>query len=206
MPRPAQNILSQQIIAETALALVEREGDFTIPGIARELEVNPSSLYHHVRGGRDQIVDLMRAELYARIDLAPFSDPGRPWRDRFAEWVRTYRAAMAVFPAAMPVLVRKPVDDETTLELYEAAFRLLDEAGIGAEQQVDVATTLDILVLGSALDSMAPVPLWRTGDAEVPILSRAAQRGDDTRRSTRGLELAVEALADFILRLGATAS
>ena len=49
MARPSKNILSPSIIAEAALTMVERDHDFTIPGIAKELGVNPSSLYHHVR-------------------------------------------------------------------------------------------------------------------------------------------------------------
>ncbi|MCO1339373.1 hypothetical protein BJH93_10795 [Kocuria polaris] len=205
MPRPAQNILSPRIIAAAALEIVEVEGDFTIPGIAKKLRVNASSLYHHVKGGKNEIVDLMRAELYERIDLAPFAATDRPWRDRFGDWVRAYRASMAIFPGALPLLVRKPVDDETTLKLYNAAVELLAEAGIREEQQVDVLTLLDILVLGSALDSMAPHPLWVPAGAEVPALARAARHGDDPGRGLRGLEIAIAAAADHILTLGASA-
>lgn len=204
MPRPARNILSPRIIAEAALEIVEREGDFTIPGIAKQLGVNASSLYHHVKGGKNEIIDLMRAVLYERIDLEPFSAADRDWRERFGEWVRAYRASMAIFPGALPLLVRKPVDDETTLKLYNAAFDLLREAGIREEDQVDVLTLLDILVLGSALDSMAPTPLWVPGGNEVPTLTRAARHGDDPERSLRGLEIAIAATAEHILRLGAS--
>lgn len=203
MPRPAQNILSPRIIAETALGIVERERDFTIPGIAKRLGVNPSSLYHHVKGGKNEIIDLMRAVLYERIDLVAFADASRDWRDRFAGWVRAYRASMAVFPEALPLLVRKPVDDAVTLRLYNAAVELLCEAGIREEDQVDVLTVLDILVLGSALDSMVPAPLWAPEGADVPALARAAQHGDDGGRSLRGLEIAISAAAEHILWLGA---
>ncbi|WP_102157740.1 TetR/AcrR family transcriptional regulator [Zhihengliuella halotolerans] len=206
MPRPAQNILSPRIIAEAALGIVERQGDFTIPGIAKQLGVNASSLYHHVKGGKNEIIDLMRAVLYERIDLAPFAATDRDWRDRFAEWVRAYRASMAIFPEALSLLVRKPVDDETTLKLYNAAFELLNEAGIPTEAQVDVLTFLDILVLGSALDSMAPTPLWIPDGAEVPALARAAGHGDNPDRSLRGLEIAIAAAAEYILGLGREAS
>lgn len=205
MPRPSQNILSRRIIAQAALKLVERTGDFTIPGIAKDLGVNPSSLYHHVKGGRNEIIDIMREVLYERIELEPFTDRGTPWSRRFAGWVRAYRTSMATFPKVLPLLVRKSVDDELTLKLYDAAFALLDEAGIPPEEQVDVMTTLDILVLGSALDALAPTPLWRPGEAEVPTLARAALSGDDVDRSRRGLEIAIEALADHILRRGSAA-
>ncbi|WP_258933520.1 hypothetical protein [Nesterenkonia pannonica] len=41
MPRPRQNILSARKIARAALTMTEREQDFTIPGIAKALGVNP---------------------------------------------------------------------------------------------------------------------------------------------------------------------
>ncbi|MCM1013035.1 MULTISPECIES: TetR/AcrR family transcriptional regulator [unclassified Brevibacterium] len=191
MARPSKNILSPSIIAEAALTMVERDHDFTIPGIAKELGVNPSSLYHHVRGGRDEIINLMREALYGRIDLGAATAEGTPWQGRLRAWIRSYRANMAKLPAAMPLLVGSPVDDLPTLRIYEVAFAILDEIGIPAEDQVDVVSMLDAVVLGSALDRGAPVPMWQPGDHAVPHLQRAVPFGDDDDRSARGLELAI---------------
>lgn len=109
---------------------------------------------------------------------------------------------MALFPEALPLLVREPVDDDLTLKLYEAAFALMAEAGIQEHEQVDVLTLIDIVVLGSALDSMAPVPLWQPGEVHVPTLFRASHHGDDAGRSLRGLQLAISAIADHIIKVG----
>lgn len=198
MPRPSKNILSAELIADTALKLVERNHDFTIPGIAGELGVNPSSLYHHVKGGRNEIINLMRYALYGRIDLGGATDASRPWQDRLRSWIRCYRESMAQLPAALPLLVGAPVDDARTLEIYEVAFALLSEIGVPEDEQVDVVAMLDAVVLGSAVDGSAPSPLWRIGDLDLPHLRAAVARRDDEGRADRGLELAISALIAFI--------
>lgn len=198
MARPSKNILSPSIIAEAALRMVEREHDFTIPGIAAELGVNPSSLYHHVKGGRGEIINLMREALYGRIDLSEATAKGLPWQDRMRSWIRSYRSSMAALPAAMPLLAASPVDDLPTLRIYEVAFAILDEIGIPTERQVDVVSMLDAIVLGSALDRGAPVPVWQPGNYDVPLLRRAAMTGDDDERTDRGLELAINGAVSTI--------
>lgn len=209
MPRPSKNILSAELIAETALKLVERDHDFTIPGIAGELGVNPSSLYHHVRGGRNEIINLMREALYGRVDLSAAIDESTSWQIRLEAWIRSYRNSMAQLPAALPLLVGAPVDDVRTLEIYEVAFALLTEIGVAEDQQVDVVAMLDAVILGSAVDGSAPVPLWRTGDLDLPHLERAVSCGDDVGRADRGLSLAISAMIAFIesrVREGRSAS
>ncbi len=48
MPRPTQPILSTRNITDAALDAVDATGDFTMPGIAKQLNVTPSSLYTHI--------------------------------------------------------------------------------------------------------------------------------------------------------------
>lgn len=204
MARPSKNILSPTIIAEAALALVERNHDFTIPGIARELEVNPSSLYHHVKGGREEIINLMREALYGRIDLAAATDGTASWQNRLREWIRSYRNAMARLPGAMPLLVGARVDDFPTLRIYEVAFAILNEIGIEHSKQVDFVSMLDALVLGSALDRGAPVPVWQPGNHDVPLLKRASAVGDDDQRTDRGLEIAITAVVSHLEALSSS--
>ena len=192
MARPKKNILSPQIIAETALKLVEQKHDFTIPGIAAELGVNPSSLYHHVIGGRAEIIKLMRRALYEQIDLSALTDRGQPWQDRLEQWIRSYREASAQVPAALPLLIGAAVDDSLTLQIYEVLFTILDQAGVAEDRQLAVAAMLDAIVIGSAIDAASPDPLWSAGE-ELPRLAALADPGAMTRRTREGLDLAVSA-------------
>lgn len=192
MARPKHSILSPQLIAGAALRMVAKHGDFTIPGVAQTLGVHPSSLYHHLPGGRAAIVHRMREELYGAIDLEPALDTSRSPHDRLRLWMRAYRAATARVPAVVPVLVGAPVEDARTLEIYEALFVILRDAGVPVAQRVAFSALIDAIVLGSAVDAASPVPLWRIDGHAVPELHDVAAAGDDERRALDGFELGVE--------------
>lgn len=201
MARPRQQLLSPQIIAEAALRLVSKHGDFTIPGVANALGVHPSSLYHHIPGGRRAIVHHMRDRLYATIDLGPALDHGRSPLERLREWMRAYRTATAAAPAAVPVLVGAPVDDRRTLEIYEALFAILKDAGVPTSARVACSAMLDAIVLGSAIDAASPVPLWVPFDQDLPEMLDVAVPGDDHHRAVAGFDLAIEAAVAAIARM-----
>ncbi|WP_347754775.1 TetR/AcrR family transcriptional regulator C-terminal domain-containing protein [Agrococcus sp. ProA11] len=203
MARPKHSILSPQLIAAAALRLVAKHGDFTIPGVAAELGVHPSSLYHHLPGGRAAIVHRMREELYADIDLAPALDTALPPLDRLRLWMRAYRAATARVPAVVPVLVGAPVEDARTLEIYEALFVILRDAGVPVAQRVACSAMIDAVVLGSAVDAASPVPLWRVEGHDLPELREVAAAGDDEGRAPAGFELGVEAAVAAVERMAA---
>lgn len=204
MARPKQRILSPRIIAVAALEMVAEHRDFTIPGVAAALRVHPSSLYHHLPGGRRAIVDRMREELYAEIDLEPLRDPATPPLERLAAWMRAYRAATARVPAVVPVLVGAPVDDLRTLDVYDTLFAILRDAGVPAELRVDCSAAVDAVALGSAIDAASPAPLWRPGEAEVPEL-RAVGEHDDAGRAARGFEVAIAMVVAGVERIASAA-
>lgn len=193
MARPSTNILSRARIARAALARVRRTGAFTIPGIAADLGVHPSSLYHHVRG-RAEIVHLMREELYAAIDLAPSRDESVPWQDRLERWMRSYRAATSQAPDVVPLLVGSSVEDARTLEIYDALFSILAAAGVAAPDRIAVSAMVDAVVLGSSVDAASPTPLWTVGDAPVPAMRAAIDAAAPVDRVEAGLELAIAAV------------
>ncbi|GEK79085.1 TetR/AcrR family transcriptional regulator [Agrococcus baldri] len=194
MARPKQRILSPQLIAKAALRLVAKHGEFTIPGVAAALGVHPSSLYHHLPGGRQAIVHRMREELYADIELGPALDVTAAPLDRLRLWMRAYRAATARVPAVVPVLVGAPVEDLRTLEIYEALFVILRDAGVPAQQRVACSAMIDAVALGSAMDAGSPVPLWRIDGHQLPELREVAASNDDEQRAASGFELAIEAV------------
>ena len=201
MARPKHRILSPQLIAGAALRLVSKHGDFTIPGVAAALGVHPSSLYHHLPGGRAAIVHRMREELYGSIDLGPALDTSVAPLERLRLWMRAYRAATARVPAVVPVLVGAPVEDARTLEIYEALFVILRDAGVPVEQRVACSAMVDALVLGSAVDAGSPAPLWRSQGHELPELREVAAARDDADRAPAGFELGVEAVVAAVASL-----
>jgi AcrR family transcriptional regulator len=198
MARPLQKILSRELIVRTALDMLSRGREFTIPALAGELKVHPSSLYHHIPGGRDEIVDLMRAELYAGIDLESLADDDLPWEQRLRDWAYAYRQATAGAPWLLPVVVGQPVDDRPTQAIYDVLFTLLEESGLPEGEWMAAATMLDVIVLGSALDASSPVPLWQNVDPGFTRLAGPVARGDTEERKLDGFAMAVNAALAWI--------
>ncbi|APE21200.1 MULTISPECIES: TetR/AcrR family transcriptional regulator [Streptomyces] len=198
MGRPHKPLLDRVRITTTALELVDEQGDFSVPQIARRLGVQTASVYHHV-DGRDGIVELLRERVCAAIDSGTLDE--RPWETAVAAWARSYRAAFAAHPKAIPLLTTSPVRAPRVLEQYEKAVALLLDAGFALPDVMPVIIALENLVLGSALDMAAPEAMWElTDEAATPQLARAlaAVAGGPTDRS---FELALAGYLAHVRRL-----
>lgn len=189
MGRPRTPLLDRERITTAALELVDAQGEFSVPQIARRLGVQTGSLYHHV-DGRDGIVELLRERVTEAIDAGTLDL--RPWDAAIAAWARSYRAAFAAHPRAIPLLMTNPVRAPRVLEHYERAVTLLLDAGFGTADVMPVIIALENMVLGSALDLAAPEAMWEIADVSAtPRLAEAlAALGDS--RTDRSFDLALE--------------
>ncbi|MET7757621.1 TetR/AcrR family transcriptional regulator C-terminal domain-containing protein [Streptomyces sp. NPDC005389] len=189
MGRPHKPLLDRVRITTTALELVDEQGDFSVPQIARRLGVQTASVYHHV-DGRDGIVELLRERICAAIDGGTLD--GRPWDAAVAAWARSYRAAFAAHPKAIPLLTTSPVRAPRVLEQYEKAVALLLDAGFALPDVMPVIIALENLVLGSALDMAAPEAMWELADdTATPRLARALAAFPEGGRTDTSFELAL---------------
>ncbi|WP_458243392.1 TetR/AcrR family transcriptional regulator [Streptomyces sp. MAI_2237] len=171
MGRPRTPLLDRERITTTALQLVDEQGDFSVPQIARRLGAQTGSVYHHV-DGREGIVELLRERVTEAID------PGTldlvPWDAALEAWARSYRAAFAAHPKAIPLLMTSPVRAPRVLEQYERAVNLLLAAGFAPGEVMPLIIALENLVLGSALDLAAPETMWElTEHTPTPRLAEA---------------------------------
>jgi AcrR family transcriptional regulator len=193
MGRPRTPLLDRERITTTALALVDENGDFSVPQIARRLGAQTGSVYHHV-DGRDGIVELLRERVSEAIDSGTL-DPGRPWDESLAAWARSYRAAFAAHPKSIPLLMTSPVRAPRVLDQYERAVTLLLDAGFALPDVMPVIIALENTVLGSALDLAAPEAMWELADATATPRLAAALGAVTAGRADRAFELA---LAGFL--------
>lgn len=193
MGRPRTPLLDRERITTTALELVDRDGDFSVPRIAKRLGVQTGSVYHHV-DGRDGIVELLRERVAEAIDSATLS-MDRPWDESMAAWARSYRAAFAAHPRTIPLLMTSPVRAPRVLRQYERAVTLLLDAGFALADVMPLIIALENMVLGSALDLAAPEAMWELTDTSAtPALARALD-AVPPGRADRAFELA---LAGFL--------
>ncbi|MFI0779523.1 TetR/AcrR family transcriptional regulator [Streptomyces sp. NPDC021212] len=197
MGRPRTRLLDRQRIAAAALELVDEQGEFSGPQIARRLGVQTGSLYHHV-DGREGIIELLRERVAGAIDPATLDL--RPWDSALAAWARSYRAAFAAHPRAVPLLMTNPVRAPRVLDQYERIVALLIDAGFPLPDVMPVVIALENVVLGSALDLAAPEVMWDVADAtRTPRLASAlAAVGEN--RTDRAFELALEAFLEHARR------
>lgn len=190
MGRPSKPLLDRERITTTALELVDEKGDFSVPRIAKRLGVQTGSVYHHV-DGRDGIVELLRERVAAAIDPATLTRDERPWAEALADWARSYRAAFAAHPKAIPLLTTSPVRAQRVLDQYELAAGLLLDAGFALPDVMPVIIGLENVVLGSALDMAAPEAMWELADETATPRLAAALAAMGAGRADAAFELAL---------------
>ncbi|MGW6569885.1 TetR/AcrR family transcriptional regulator [Streptomyces sp. NPDC054975] len=190
MGRPRKPLLDRERITTVALELVDERGEFSVPQIAKRLGVQTASVYHHV-DGRDGIVELLRERVCDAIDGDTLDL--EPWDAALAAWARSYRAAFAAHPRAIPMLMTSPVRAPKVLAQYERAVTVLLGVGFANADVMTVIVALENMVLGSALDLAAPVAMWELPDeATTPRLAEALAALGPARAET-AFDLALEA-------------
>jgi AcrR family transcriptional regulator len=141
--RPAKPPLSEDLIVETALEIVRREGleAVTMRRVATELDTGPASLYVYV-GGRDELRHAMLDRVAGSITIeAP--DPDH-WREQVHRLVRAMLAALEAHPGIARVAVANVPTGENSLRVAESLLALLLAGGIDPQ---DAAWACDILPL-----------------------------------------------------------
>ncbi|MFE4502642.1 TetR/AcrR family transcriptional regulator C-terminal domain-containing protein [Rhodococcus sp. NPDC056743] len=191
MPRPSQRLLSPEIITVAAIESVDETGDFTMPGLAGRLKVRPSSLYNHV-SGRAEIIELMRAQSMAGIDLESVDGS---WTDTVAALASEYRRSYAEHPRLIPLFTAQTVQAGVAFGLYNALAQAFSDGGFDPSQTLHAITTVDSFVLGSALDLAAPEVQWVAGPEVNDAMKAAlATSGKNPERADAAFEFGLRVL------------
>jgi len=197
--RPRIPLLSADLIADAALALVDSGQPFGVNALARSLGVTPSSLYNHV-DGRDAIIELMRGRLGSTYLT---ETPSGTWDEIVEATVRASRRMYAEHPFVVPLIVGKTITDPLVIASYDNLATALLGAGFPDDEVIMVIAILDSFAIGFGLDLASPDDIWRP---ETPTTSlgrllavapKGAERSDQVFET--GLELLLDALR---LRLG----
>ena len=161
--RPAQIRLWPELIAREALSLMDEQGAeaLTMKALARRLEVEAPSLYHHV-SGKAEIIEMVRDLIVADISLEAFAT--LPWDEALRDFAHSYHAAFSAHPNLVPLLMRTPVDSPLAYEMYDRVVASMVAQGWGQEAAVEILLGLELFVLGSVIDLSANGLMW---DAQV---------------------------------------
>jgi AcrR family transcriptional regulator len=208
--RPPRTSRAQ--ILDAARLLIDRDGwvNLTVRGLAKELGVAPTTLYHHVRDRRDLLQQLLdeRADQVRRPRL-----PEAP-RERIIAVAEVMHETLAATPWMVEVLTSDDLVGASALWMTESIVAGAVECGCTDEQAVDLYrciwyyTAGEILIRAGGVrrrtGSGGPIhrdELLRHVDAtELPHLAALADRWPTlTTRNTysRGLHALVDGfLAD----------
>lgn len=163
MGRPLTPLLSVELIAETALEMIDSGEPFSMRRLAKRLGVSAPALYNHV-DGREALVELIRGVMVAEHPVP--KDVGGTWVDRVAAIARAQRAAYSAHPNVVPMLIGVPLAQPEVLEIYRELARALASAGFHDGEVGVLLEVLDSFAIGNALEQRAPEQIWVDPDDE----------------------------------------
>ena len=154
MGRPAKPLLSQQRIRDAALALIDEEGleALSMRRLAQRLGVQAGSLYSHVPT-KEALLDSVANEVVRSVDVSGFA--GGDWRGGLRRWAKSYRAALAAHPHAVPFVAYGPALREVSLQRADAIHGGLVAAGWPPRYATMIGASVKYLVVGAATTSFA---------------------------------------------------
>lgn len=155
--------LTETTVLDAGLTLADRDGfdTVTVSAVARELGVQPASLYGHVPGGRQGLLDGMQRlalrDLGARIGSAVAGRSGRAALGALADVHRVYAHER---PGAWAALQR-PASDDTAASDGAAQVASLTLAVLRGYPVPDQATVHAARFVGSTINGF--LALTRSG-------------------------------------------
>ncbi len=122
--------LSRERVVAAALAVIDRSGmnGCSMRAVAGELGVEAMSLYHHVPGGKDEMIDgvvaLVQTEFIESLDMTD------EWREDMASFARAYRLALSSHPNVVAMIAARPsVAYRSSTSLVGSLFDSMEAAG-----------------------------------------------------------------------------
>jgi TetR/AcrR family transcriptional regulator, tetracycline repressor protein len=157
MPRPSTPLISHDAVVQASLRIIDDEGldSFSLPRLARELNVQAPSLYHHFQDR----ADILRTVARAIVLRSRVPDPAdcRTWVDWFVGISMSFRRAVLNHRNAAPILLEFMPRD-IVVRNYELGVQILAEIGVPADRRILVIDGLDTITLGASLAGAAKSP------------------------------------------------
>lgn len=163
MGRPLTPLLSVELIAETALQIIDSGEPFSMRRLAKRLGVSAPALYNHV-DGKEALVELLRGVMVAEHPV-PKEVPGT-WVDRVTVIARAQRAAYSAHPNVVPLLIGVPLAQPEVLAIYRELARALASAGFDDAEVGVLLEVIDSFAIGNALEQGVPQQVWVDPDDE----------------------------------------
>jgi AcrR family transcriptional regulator len=142
--------------------------------VAREVDAEAMSLYHHVRD-KDDLLDGMCSLVMQEFHIPDHDD--RPWDQRARSGAQEWRAVLKSHPNVIALFAvrTKPVTDVEALRPMEYALSLIMEAGLDERQAVQVFNVLGGYIMGFVMMETGRMFTAGALDAEEPNVDLATR-------------------------------
>ncbi|RDI50136.1 TetR/AcrR family transcriptional regulator [Nocardia mexicana] len=150
--RPAKAPLSEEVVVDAALALLQSEGlrAVTMRKVAATLDTGPSSLYVYV-SGREGLIQAMQQRVFATVDLEP-PDPAR-WREQLHALLERVRRALVAHPGIATTLLAEAPATDASLQLVENQLGILLAGGLAPQESAWATDIFATLVTHAAVEA-----------------------------------------------------
>ncbi|GAA6525499.1 TetR family transcriptional regulator [Intrasporangium sp. DVR] len=148
MARPRTPLLSKERIRDAALELIDSDGlaALSMRRLADALGVQAASLYTHY-ATKEAVLDAVANRLIAEVDTTGFE---HGWREGLLTWARSYHAALAAHPNAVPLIASGTQRRDEFLGMANAVHGGLVGAGWPARRATEISGAVKYLVIGAA--------------------------------------------------------
>ena len=196
MGRPKVPLISKRATLETALRILDEEGlqELSIRRLARELEVNGASLYHHFKN-KDEI--LLGAAQLALDEARLMESPDDDWQEWLLGQARFYRDALLKHPYLVTVILSQH-PHRLALPFYDQAVRLLVEQKVREDLVLALIESIEAFTFGSVLYTEAMRGDATPVDESLTALNRARERATARINDDLVWERAVRAIINAV--------
>lgn len=154
----AREPLSRDRVVEAALAVIDRGGirGCSMRSVAGELGVEAMSLYHHVPGGKDEMLDGVVAMVQTGFvdDLVLTGH----WRADMGMFARAYRAALVEHPNVVALIAARPsVAYRTSSALVGSLFDSMEDAGFSRQDALRAVRVVSRWTIGFTMGEASAV-------------------------------------------------
>lgn len=183
MPRPSKPLILREAVVEASLRIIDMESleAFSLPRLARELNVQAPSLYHHFEDKAEILKAVARTIVLETRLPDPKSVPN--WIEWLVALSLAFRQSVLRHRNAVPVLMQFMPRD-VLIRNYNFTAEYLSEIGVPLDKVVMILDGLDKLTLGAAAtealrDGDGTGRLFANASSETePVLAAAVAAND----------------------------
>jgi AcrR family transcriptional regulator len=197
--------ITRQVVLEAAIRFVRTHGldALSVRRLAAELDVWPTTIYHHVGGTKDGLLALALDALAGQLELPARDD--RPWQDAIEEIAWSLRRYIAEYPGLAAYLLTAATPGPNAQRIMERILELLvEQAGLSVIAAFDAYQVLMGYVLGDVHRAECGATASRVAryaelseGADLPLTAQVAKilPTSDDERFLGGLRIVIGGIA-----------